>query len=356
MTHRGTKRGPRGSAGQLRRGLLCLAALSLGVAALSACDNQPRVQLELVSRVPTDGPATAVAWDPSRGVVFVGAGDTVAVFAETSPGQWESHPDGEVTLPGAPTAIEPAQELLYVGLDGGLYAIDAERSVAASYSGPFAVQGLQAQGENVYAVLDWHEGVYQCGLHVLSASELAKVGAIDEPVAIGFVCTPETVFNDVAIALLNAYVVGDSVCGEQYARAFLGTVDLSQPDRPQARGKVELPYLPANAVALADDYAYVAGTGLYVIDVSDPDAPRQVTRWPTPRELVDVVLSPPFVYVCDVSGRVLAIDVSNPAAPRAASAWFDTGFAGHGLQANGTHLFLANGEGGLAVLRATVAP
>jgi hypothetical protein len=352
MSHIHTNRKPQDSKSTLRRGLLCLTVLSLCTGGLSACDGKPRVRLELVSRLPTEGPATAVAWDATRQVLYVGAGQAVTGFVETSPGQWDVEPDGAVTLPGAPTVIEATGALLYVGLDGGVYAVDAQHSIAASYVGPFVAQGLRAHGGNVYAALNWHGGVYLCGLHVLSASELAKLGAIDEPVAIGFVCTPETIFNDVAVAPPLAYVVGDSVCGEQYAKAFLGVVDVSQPGDLQARGRVELDFLPANAIALAGDYAYVAGTGLYVVDVSDPDAPRQVTRFATPRELTDVVLSLPFVYVCDVTGQVLAIDVSKPAAPRAASAWFETGFAAHDLCIDEPYLYVANDEGGLAVLRA----
>jgi hypothetical protein len=319
---------------------------------LSACDGKPGMRLELVSRVPMEGPATAVAYDATGQVVYVGAGDSVTGFIETSPGQWGAQPGGAVSLPGEPTAIEASAPMLYVALDGGVYGIDAQHSLDASYSGPFVVRGLQAQGGNVYAALNYHQGVYLCGLHALSASELAKVGAIDEPVAIGFVCTPETAFNDLAVALPWAYVVGDSVCGDQFAKAFLATMDLSQPSELAARGKVELPYLPANAIALAGDYAYVAGTGLYVIDVSDPDAPRQVTRMPMPKVLVDVVSSPPYVYVCDVAGRVQAIDITNPASPRAASAWFETGFAAHDLCLGETYLYVANDDGGLAVLRA----
>jgi hypothetical protein len=354
MSHTDTNREPHSRTKTLRRGLLCLAVLSLCTAGLTACDGKPRLRLELVARVPTDGAATAVAWDAARQVVYVGAGDAVTGFVETSPGQWSAKPDSTVTLPGQPTAIEATSALLYVALDGGVYAFDAQQSMAASYAGPFVVEGLQAHGESVYAALNWHSGVYLCGLHVLSASELAKLGAIDEPVAIGFVCTPETVFNGVAVAPPLAYVVGDSVCGQQYAKAFLGIVDVSQPGDPLARGKVELDYLPASAIALAGDYAYVAGMGLYVVDVSDPEAPRQVTRFAAPRELADVAVSLPYVYVCDVTGRVLAIDVSDPAAPRAASAWFETGFAAHDLSISLPYLYLANDAGGLAVLRANV--
>jgi hypothetical protein len=353
MKHNGTNRKPRNREKTLCRGLLCVAVLSLCAGSLSGCDQGPRVRLELVSRAATEGPATAIAWDAAQQLVYVGAGETVTAFIETSAGQWQPQPGSAVTLPGVVTAIDVTSSRLYVASEGGVYAIDGQQNMAGSYVGPFGVQDLQVHGQNVHAVLNWHDGVYQCGLHVLTASELAKVGAIDEPVVIGFVCSPETVFNAVAVAPPLAYIAGDSVCGEQYAKAFLGTVDVSQPADLQALGKVELDYLPANALVLAGDYAYVAGTGLYVVDVSDPNAPQAVMRFPTPRELTDVVLSLPFVYVSDVTGRVQAIDVSNPAAPRAASAWFETGFAVHELRVNEPYLYAANDEGGLAVLRAT---
>ena len=101
---------------------------------------------------------------------------------------------------------------------------------------------------------------------------------------------------------------------------------------------------------MAGEYAYVAGNGLSVVDISNPAEPRIVGRVGTATELTSVAVSLPFAYATDASGVVRAIDVSNPAKP-AVAASYDTGFPSHDIFAHEPYLGVANGDGGLVILQ-----
>ena len=292
----------------------------------------------------------AVAMTASRQSIYVAAGYTLTEVVEVQPDTWGLAPDGTVELPTQPAAMQAEGSYVYAAGDGGVYLIDAEEHrIVTSHTGPFRGDGLQVHGGYVYAVLNWHEGDVQCGLYVFDRTSLTQVGALETPVVIDFVCTPSTFFADVAVSPPYAYVVGDSTCDPQYAESFLGTVDVSEPSELETAGRC-LPERPAVSVQVVDEYAYVAGNGLSVVDVSNPAEPRIVGRVGTATELTSVAVSLPFAYATDADGVVRAIDVSNPAKP-ALAASYDTGFSAHDIFVHEPYLGVANGDGGLVILR-----
>lgn len=173
--------------------------------------------------------------------------------------------------------------------------------------------------------------------------------------------------SEVVIAGRNAFVA--------FERGGLQAIDLSDPTRPQALGRVELgqPEWPVDArgLAVAGEYAYVAyntswtacgvkvirireperpqvvadlpmagdagnpgpgggwaittrgayafvadgSAGLVVLDISSPAAPTRVTGCQWPGGGTTLALAGDFAYVGDGGGRIQAIDVSDPAQP-----------------------------------------
>jgi hypothetical protein len=105
----------------------------------------------------------------------------------------------------------------------------------------------------------------------------------------------------------------------------LSVFDVGDRAAPTRIGALETPVL-ARAVAVDNSVAYVADTQtVRVIDVSNPSQPRQIgvirpdADWPTP---VDVAVSHGVVLIADSGGDVVheqyvhIIDVSDPEAPR----------------------------------------
>ena len=73
-----------------------------------------------------------------------------------------------------------------------------------------------------------------------------------------------------------------------------------------------------NGIAVAGDYAFVAAranNGLYVFDVSDPQAMTLVTSYGAPGRPEDVALLGDYAYIAGGTGGVTIFDVSDPSAP-----------------------------------------
>lgn len=81
---------------------------------------------------------------------------------------------------------------------------------------------------------------------------------------------------------------------------------------------------PVNVVAVQDDYAYIGlGTGLVVLDVSDPLSPRKVGYLLLSYPLKDIVSAGPYLYLAEKSDPSNAndsaflrvVDISDPTTP-----------------------------------------
>jgi hypothetical protein len=99
----------------------------------------------------------------------------------------------------------------------------------------------------------------------------------------------------------------------------LTIVDLSIPSAPVVRGAVSTGSgYESQGVAVAGSYAYLAAgyAGVYVIDVSNPDAPSVVGQLAVTANVWDVAVKSHYVYATSFSGLLSVIDVADPAAPR----------------------------------------
>lgn len=332
-------------------GLLSLALLSLLSAnLLSQCQRGGRVRLELVSRVPTEGAALAVALDTSTRNVYVGAGSAVVEFLQETPGFLEPSPDGSVDLPAQPVALHAADSRVYACSEDGVYIVDAgQRRVIHSSTG-FAAYGLRVDENQIYVAAD-DAASNECGLLVLDHS-LSRLGKLVDQCESGVVEGFSVSSADLTFRSPHTHLVGTIVGGfTGIPQGFFTVADVSDSSAPTRLGSLLLQH-PANAVEVVGDLAYVAGKLLWIVDVSNPVEPAVVGYLAADTELTALAVSPPYVYATGADGKVRAYDTSVSARP-ALAATFDTGFAAHDLCVQEPYLFVANGEGGLAVLRIT---
>ncbi len=93
-------------------------------------------------------------------------------------------------------------------------------------------------------------------------------------------------------------------------------LDLSDPDHPRLVSRV---YLQSEGwgIFVKDDYAYVAHgcAGLVIIDVSDPANPDSVGGYDTPGFANDVFVSDTLAFVADMEEGLQVISVSDPSDP-----------------------------------------
>ncbi|PKO19068.1 MAG: hypothetical protein CVU39_00520 [Chloroflexi bacterium HGW-Chloroflexi-10] len=122
-------------------------------------------------------------------------------------------------------------------------------------------------------------------------------------------------------------------------------VDISEPENPQFLGRTEiLPDLVENVV-VDGDYAYVAAfsAGLFIVDVSDPNAPVVVGKKDGPEEAYGITFASPYIFIAGATGVLQAVDVSNPAQPE--QIWSMDEFAmGTDVLVNGDYLYAAMGD------------
>jgi len=107
--------------------------------------------------------------------------------------------------------------------------------------------------------------------------------------------------------------------------------------------------LPRNAT-IQDDYVYVAtsGTGLSIVNVSDPSNPYEIGFAETPSCAMDVAVSGPIACVGDGLGGLRVMDVSNPENPFEIGR-LETFYAGD-LDISGQYAYVTQGWDGIRVV------
>ena len=106
------------------------------------------------------------------------------------------------------------------------------------------------------------------------------------------------------------------------------------------------------AVAVQGRYAYIGlGPRLAVVDISNPARPTLVGQSTIlPDGVSDVVVSGRRAYAAAVDAGLRVLDISDPAHPRELG-YYDTPGHADNVAVSGTLVYLADGEGGLLVLR-----
>jgi hypothetical protein len=157
---------------------------------------------------------------------------------------------------------------------------------------------------------------------------------------VGGVDTPGEA-RGVAVSGSHAYVA-DGGSGLQ-------VVDVSNPASPQIVGAADPPGA-ARDVAVSGRHVYVASgsMGFYVVDVSNPAIPRIMGGADTPDRAWGVALSGDYAYVADRSSGLQVVDISTPASPRLVGG-ADTPGQTWGVAVSGSYAYVANDLRGLKV-------
>jgi len=128
---------------------------------------------------------------------------------------------------------------------------------------------------------------------------------------IGFCSIPRR-GESVAVSGNNAYIAFFGMDG-----TGIRVVNFSNPTNPQQVGSCNLPG-QASGVDVSGNYAYVAAgdSGLRIVNISNPTNLQTVGRCVTPGSACGIVVSGNYAYVADGEAGLRIINVSNPAIPQ----------------------------------------
>jgi RHS repeat-associated protein len=104
-------------------------------------------------------------------------------------------------------------------------------------------------------------------------------------------------------------------------------------------------------VQIVGNYAYVAdsGSGLQIIDISNPAAPTLKGNYNTSDYAWDVQIVGNYAYVADIVSGLQIIDISNPATPTFKGNYNTSGYA-NGVQVVGNYAYVADSGSGLQII------
>ncbi|HHE47096.1 MAG TPA: hypothetical protein ENL08_05285, partial [Bacteroidetes bacterium] len=107
----------------------------------------------------------------------------------------------------------------------------------------------------------------------------------------------------------------------------------------------------AHEVIVADNLAYIAalGTGLYIVDVDDPENPNQIGLCEDASRIRGIYLLGNYVYAANEGDGLSVIDISDPDNPHEVGS-IDTDGHAHGVAVDGNYAFVATEGTGLLVV------
>jgi len=147
----------------------------------------------------------------------------------------------------------------------------------------------------------------------------------------------------------GVYVSGDFVYVAD-GGSGLAVIDISDPTNP-GTPVYEDTTGSAMGVYVSGDFAYVAdgGSGLTVINISDPTNPGTPVYEDTTGSAMGVYVSGDYAYVADGGSGLAVIDISDPTNP-GTPAYEDTGDYASGVYVSGDYAYVADLVTGLAVI------
>lgn len=155
---------------------------------------------------------------------------------------------------------------------------------------------VAVDGTNAYVVTG------NSGLRILNIEDP------ENPVESGFVMIDECE---------NVIARGDYVYGMGAQTGALKVVDVSDPMAPVEISRYHGSFLSAGGVDLSGDYLYVADLmeGVWVIDISNPAAPQEYCLYPTQSYPYDICISGNCLYVAEGAEGLDIYDISVPTVP-----------------------------------------
>ena len=291
---------------------LIVAAVAVGQAADS-------LNMHIVGKWPFGGESVAVG-DETRQLVFCGSAGGVYVLDASRPDSLKVLSE-RIQTRGVvrDLFLDVAALRLYVACEeGGLEIWDVTTPTS-----PYRL-GFLARADHAFAVAVSGNYAFvadrDSGLRVISVADPGN------PYQVSRLDTPGDAV-DVAVQGQYAYVA-DSVS--------VRVVDISAPASPREVGHCDS--TRARGIVVSGQYAYVAGSGLQVVNVADPAHPYKMGFCPTPSTAVDVALAGSYAYVSDNSFGMIIVDITNPQAPTRVGSMLYIG--DYNVKVSGTHAYV----------------
>jgi hypothetical protein len=133
----------------------------------------------------------------------------------------------------------------------------------------------------------------------------------------------------------------------------LYVIDVTQPLTPTQLTLYQ-PASPYQGVAMNGSYAFVAvqGGGLQVLDITYPSTPTLVSTYPLPNAM-DVIVHEPYAYVANGDQGVKVLDVSDVHNISAVGE-IDTPGTATSLALDGQYLYVADGDAGVRMINVSL--
>jgi hypothetical protein len=238
----------------------------------------------------------------------------------------------DVAVPNAPAVTGRFESQKLPSIRRGLAVVRDHVYIAAGLEGLWVVDVSDAANPRIVGSYDtaghaWNVALWEG--HAYVADEQGGLRVIDvrdpaHPAEVGDLVPPgsSTFFGDLAIGVqpssgrVLAYVA-DAFPGE----TGLCVVDISDPSAPRQVGRLPLGRgmqgdVRVYGLAVAGELAYlgVGAAGLRIVDVSDPSLPVEVGALDVPGRADDLVVADDRVYLVD--GDLRIVDVSDPSSPQ----------------------------------------
>jgi hypothetical protein len=144
----------------------------------------------------------------------------------------------------------------------------------------------------------------------------------------------------------RAVVVQDRYAYVGSGGSVLAILDVSDPANPSIVGTSTTlregapPWVAPSDVMVVGKHAFVTDGDLYVLDISNPVAPVQVSLYTTPASAEGVCIVGHYAYVAD-SYSLQVVDISNPAHPIGVGALELSGGYAHSIFVAGNYAYIA---------------
>ena len=148
--------------------------------------------------------------------------------------------------------------------------------------------------------------------------------------------------EDVVVSEGRAYVAD--------GRSGLAIIDVSDPAAPRELGRFSPPDAEIRGISVIGSRAYLAAgrRGVRIVDVSDPANPKDVGGFDTPRDARAIHVSGSLVYVGDAEW-LRVYDVSKPSRPLEEAAHQTPGARAHAIWVTDTTAYVAGHQAGLLI-------
>jgi len=299
------------------------------LSAVPAAFSQSSNNVSLIGRW-AGGPSYTVASQGST--IYYGDGAYLRILKKKSTGGYIK---GKITLPSIVEDVAVSGHYAYVADDkAGLRVVDVSSPQhpveVGSYSStyPYIATGITVIGHDVYLA-----NFYNSNTIATAITIIIDISNPSKPVYV----KKENFYGKNSVVSGNIMAVVSGAGGSPQEVDF---VDISDPGNPKSLGY----FMPvfydasgvANGIAIKGHTAYIAygsGTilqgqgktvGLWVVDITNPLSPKQITSYPTASNAMNVAVVGNYAFVGTENDGLRIIDISDSTQPKEVGAYFSS--------------------------------